>query len=357
MPHTLPPKPDFAPSNPANTLRLVALWGLSEAFLGGILHALKLPLTGLLVGGASLVLIVLLGQAGRRGTVLRGLLVVLSIKALLSPQSPPTAYLAVAFQGVLGELLAGGRAWPRLRGAVLGAVTMLESAGQQLFVLWLLYQKPLAVAFNAFLNKLLGATAPGAARPDYALGLAAGWLGGHALAGAALGWWAGGLPARLPQLAAAHPEWQVPAAGEAAGTAEAPAALPAPAAPAGRRWRLSRVLLGIWVALALAWLGSRLGWWGAGPLGEKGLAGLLLRSALIYGAWALVLAPWLLRRLRGYLSRPRPGRWATDLAAALALLPDARQLVAACWTRTAHRRGLARLRLVVQVLAVNVVGG
>ena len=134
-------QPRMVPAVQSNTLRLVALWGLSEAFLGGILHALKMPLTGLLVGGASLILIVLLGQAGRRGTVLRGLLVVLSIKALLSPQSPPTAYLAVAFQGVLGELLAGGRALPRLRGAVLGAVTMLESAGQQLFVLWLLYQK------------------------------------------------------------------------------------------------------------------------------------------------------------------------------------------------------------------------
>ena len=348
-PASTPSSANTAPSNPAHTLRLVALWGLSEAFLGGILHALKLPLTGLLVGGASLTLIVLLGQAGRRGTVLRGLLVVLSIKALLSPQSPPTAYLAVAFQGVLGEVLAGSGAWPRLRGAVLGAVTMLESAGQQLFVLWLLYQKPLAVAFNAFLDKLLGAAPAGAARPDYALGLAAAWLGGHLLAGAALGWWAGGLPARLPQMAAAHPEWQV--------GATAPAAALAPAAaPAAGRGRLSRVLLAIWLALALAWLGQRLGWWGAGPLGEKGLAGLLLRSVLIYGAWALVLAPWLLRRLRGYLSRPRPGRWATDLAAALALLPDARQLVAACWTRTAHRRGLARLRLMVQMLAVNVVG-
>ncbi len=340
----------MVPVTQPNTLRLIALWGLSEAFLGGILHALKMPLTGLLVGGASLILIVLLGQGGGRGTVLRGLLVVLSIKVLLSPQSPPTAYLAVAFQGVLGELLAGGRALPRLRGAVLGAVTMLESAGQQLFVLWLLYQKPLAVAFNSFLDKLLGAGTPGSARPDYALWLAVGWLGGHLLAGAALGWWAGSLPARLPLLAAAHPEWHVTAA-------PAAAALARPARSASRRWHLSRVLLAIWLVLALAWLGNRLGWWGAGPLGEKGLAGLLLRSVLIYGAWALLLAPWLLQKLRNYLSRPRAGRWATDLAAALALLPNSRQLVAACWARTTQRRGLARLRLMVQVLAVNVVGG
>ena len=108
------------------------------------------------------------------------------------------------------------------------------------------------------------------------------------------------------------------------------------------------------MALAMAWLGSQLGWWAAGPLGEAGLAGLLLRSALLYGAWALVVAPWLLERLRGYFRRPRAGRWATDLAAALSLLPDARRLVAAGWAATAHRRGVARLRLLVQVLAVNV---
>ena len=287
------------------TVRLVALWGLSEAFLGGVLHALHLPLTGLLVGGASLVLIVLLGQAGGRGAVLRGLLVVLSIKALLSPQSPPTAYLAVAVQGVLGAALAGRGGWPRLRGAVLGGATMLESAGQQLLVLWVLYQKPLAVAFNAFVGKLLGSGLAGGGRPDYALWLVGGWLVGHGLAGVAVGAWAGGLPARLPRLAAAHPEWRVvenqllnsgetqpedpretqPRA-QIAAKFEAHAASAAPA-PAARRWRPARLLGLVWLALAVAWVGSRLGWWLAGPLGEKGLAGLLLRSALLYGAWVL----------------------------------------------------------------------
>jgi hypothetical protein len=328
------------------TLRLVALWGLSEAFLGGILHALKLPLTGLLVGGASMILIQLLGQlAPRRGTILRGLLVVLSIKALLSPQSPPTAYLAVAFQGVLGELLSWGKAAPRLRGLLLGALTMLESAAQQLLVLWVLFRQPLAVAFDAFVGKLLGQQ-----QPDYALALIALWLGGHALAGAALGWWGGSLPTRLPLLAQRHPELLLTADDLAATDL---VAVSMSTSPTQRRWQPHRVLLAIWLAVALAWLGAMLGWWPAKAIGPKTLGGLLLRSALIYGAWALLLAPLLLRYLRRWLTGPHQGRWARDLQAVLDLLPATRRFVQACWQRTAQRQGLARLRLMAQTLALN----
>jgi len=332
------------------TLRLIVLWGLSEALLGGILHALKLPLTGLLVGGAAVVLIHMLGEEGRwRGTVLRGLLVVLSIKALLSPQSPPTAYLAVAFQGVLGELLSWPRAAPRLRALLLGGLTMLESAGQQLLVLWLLMGKTSAVALNMYVDKLLGTN-----HSDYALVLVMLWLGGHALVGLGLGWWAGGLRERLPRLAQQHPELLLPDTIEPDTALEPMTAQSAPHSPRSRRrWRPNRALLIIWGLLALGWLGSRLGWWPSGPLGAKGLLGLLLRSVLIYGAWALLLAPLLLQALRRWLTGPHRGRWARDLQAALELLPATRQLVQACWQLTAHRRGLARLRLMVQTVALN----
>ena len=40
--------------------RLTALWALSEAGLGGILHALQSPFTGLFVGGFAIILISLI---------------------------------------------------------------------------------------------------------------------------------------------------------------------------------------------------------------------------------------------------------------------------------------------------------
>ncbi|KAA9332418.1 hypothetical protein F0P96_13170 [Hymenobacter busanensis] len=339
----------FAPT-PSRLLvpRLVALWALSEGLLGGILHAFKLPVTGLLVGGTAVVIIRLIGHyAGRRGIVLRGLLVVLALKAMLSPQSPPTAYVAVAFQGVVGEMLAWGTSFPRLRGVLLGLLTLVESAAQRVLMLWLVFGNDLPGAFNQFVQGLLGGMA--AQQPNYALLLALGYLMLHAAAGVAIGWWAGGLPQQLPMLAQQYPWlWQPQQPTE---NDDSNDSAPVTAAPP-RRWHISRVLLGIWVAVALLWLAAAAGWPPVAALDRSKLGGLLLRSIVVYGGWALVVAPLLLRALRNWLSRPR-GRWAADLSATLNLLPATGQLVAQCWRVAGGHRGWRRWRWFCRALAVS----
>ncbi|WP_400191863.1 hypothetical protein [Hymenobacter sp. B81] len=326
--------------------RLVALWALSEALLGGVLHALKLPVTGLLVGGVSVVLLQLLGYyARRRGTVLRALLVVLTLKALLSPHSPPTAYVAVAFQGLLAEVLSWGSGYPRLRGLLLGGLTLLESAGQRALLLWLLFGNDLPTAFNALVQQVLG---PGTGSTNYAGALVVAYLGLHGLSGLVLGWWAGSLPARLPRLAERYPWLWLPP--------EAPAAANLPGTPkvrAGkRRWRIGSGLGLLWLVVAALWAAAVAGWPPAVALDRSRLGGLLLRSVVLYGGWTLLAAPLLLRGLRGWLTRPR-GRWGRDLAATLQLLPGTRRLVRQCWRLSGGHRGLQRLRWFARALAVN----
>src|SRR5690606_29531378 len=87
--------------------RLTALWALNECGLGGLLHALNSPMTGLLVGSIAMVCIALICSLAddKWRTVMSSLLIVLIIKALVSPHSSPTAYVAVAFQGVTGALI------------------------------------------------------------------------------------------------------------------------------------------------------------------------------------------------------------------------------------------------------------
>ncbi|GAB2959548.1 hypothetical protein GCM10027048_28750 [Hymenobacter coalescens] len=329
--------------------RLVALWALSEALLGGVLHALKLPVTGLLVGGAAVVLVQLLGHFSRqRGTVLRALLVVLTIKALLSPHTSLNAYVAVAFQGLLGEALSWPRAYPRLRGLLLGLLTLVESAGQRVLTLWLLGGQALPDAFNAFVQGLVGTPAgPG---PNYAFWLVGLYFAAHAVVGAALGWWAGGLPRRLPSLVQRY-AWLQLRPDEATPDPDEPASDEAASAAPGRG-RVSSLLLGLWAAGVLLWLAALLGWPPAVAANQHRLGGLLLRSLLLYGGWALLVGPVLTRQLRRWLIRPR-GRWATDLQQTLALLPATRQLVAQCWRHSAGHRGRQRLRWFGRALAVN----
>jgi hypothetical protein len=137
--------------------RLTALWAFSECALGGIMHAFKLPFTAVFVGGFAVLCIgLLVHYSGQKAhVVLRATLLVVLAKAAVSPHSPPTAYLAVAFQGISGSiLLCYGR--PLVFMSLLfGGLALLESATQKLLTLWLFFGKSLFEAVDIFIPDVL----------------------------------------------------------------------------------------------------------------------------------------------------------------------------------------------------------
>jgi len=132
--------------------RLTALWALSEAGLGGVLHALQSPFTGLFVGGFAIVLSSLIAYFAedKWNTIFRSLLVVLIIKLAVSPHSPPTSYLAVSFQALMAALIYSKLSLTKWSAMLLGVVTLVESAIQKLLVLTLIYGKSLWEAIDSF---------------------------------------------------------------------------------------------------------------------------------------------------------------------------------------------------------------
>src|SRR4051812_17198512 len=84
--------------------RLTALWAFTESGLGGIMHALRIPFTGLIVGGMSVIMISFIAQLceHRYREILKSALIVLIIKAMVSPYTPFPAYVAVSFQALSG---------------------------------------------------------------------------------------------------------------------------------------------------------------------------------------------------------------------------------------------------------------
>jgi multisubunit Na+/H+ antiporter MnhB subunit len=125
--------------------RLTALWALNECGLGGLLHALNSPFTGLVVGSIAMICIALICSLSGHSwkAVMTSLVIVLIIKGLVSPHSSPTAYVAVAFQGVSGALIF--RYVPGLLAGSLFFFTLgqVESAMQRLIMLTLLYGQSL----------------------------------------------------------------------------------------------------------------------------------------------------------------------------------------------------------------------
>ena len=137
--------------------RLTALWALSEAGLGGVLHALQSPFTGFFVGGFAIVLVSLIAYFAedKRKTIFRSLLVVLIIKLAVSPHSPPTSYLAVSFQALMAALIYSNLSLSKWSAMLLGVITLIESALQKLLVLTLIYGKSLWEAINSFSDYII----------------------------------------------------------------------------------------------------------------------------------------------------------------------------------------------------------
>lgn len=132
--------------------RLTALWALNECGLGGFMHALGSPFTGILVGGISILLISLIASHATKvwPALIKALSIVLLIKLSVSPHSPITSYVAVSFQAFLGMLLYGIFSVNRITILLLGALTFLESAAQKLLTLTIIYGQSLWEAVDIY---------------------------------------------------------------------------------------------------------------------------------------------------------------------------------------------------------------
>ena len=130
--------------------RLTALWALNECGLGGILHALQSPVTGLLVGGIAMTCIAFICAFAENKwkAVMSSLVIVLIIKALVSPHSTPTAYIAVTFQAVTGALMYRFIPGLLFSSVLFMTIGFIESAIQRLLVLTILYGNTLWEAID-----------------------------------------------------------------------------------------------------------------------------------------------------------------------------------------------------------------
>jgi hypothetical protein len=143
--------------------RLTALWAFTESGLGGIMHALQIPFTGLLVGGMAIIMICLIAEISNHNfkQILRSAVIVLIVKAMVSPHTPFPAYIAVSFQALLGYALFSLLRINFFSIALLSIIAMLESAVQKLLILTLFFGKSLWAAMDetiAFIAKQFGNT-------------------------------------------------------------------------------------------------------------------------------------------------------------------------------------------------------
>ncbi|MCX7798426.1 MAG: hypothetical protein N2249_07365 [Melioribacter sp.] len=131
--------------------RFTALWAFSEAVFGGMLHIIKVPFSGLFLSGAATVFISLIGRySENKKEILHSTLIVILVKAVVSPYSSFSSYFAVAIQGLMGYLLFNNIKNIKLASTLLGFFSETFSAIQKILVLTILFGFTLWEAIDSF---------------------------------------------------------------------------------------------------------------------------------------------------------------------------------------------------------------
>jgi hypothetical protein len=143
------------PNEHANIqLKLIYFWAYVEAGLAGLLHLLHIPITGLVAGGFSIIVNVLLAHYSQCNVkaILKALSIVLAVKFVFSPITPPGAYVAVCFQGLLATVIFGLFKVNRLSIFIFSLLVMLESALQKPLIAYLIFGKQFWVSTIAMIK-------------------------------------------------------------------------------------------------------------------------------------------------------------------------------------------------------------
>lgn len=179
-------------------IALTALWAFVESGLGGMMHALHLPFTGIFLGGFSVLSIYLIAYYEKKvfTQVMKATLIVMAVKASVNPATPPTAYIAVLFQGFVGASLLGISVSNRILPLLFALLAMLESAFQKLLVLTLIFGTSWYTALDKFFHSILKSLS---LRDDvpYAIIVVSIYLGIYCIWGLILGVWINRLPLQI----------------------------------------------------------------------------------------------------------------------------------------------------------------
>ncbi len=317
--------------------KLIALWVLCEALLGGIIHGLKLPVSGLMIGSCAVLIISLIANYYPvKGAIVKATAVVAIFKMMLSPHSPPPAYIAVFFQGCLGEILFMQRKFFRIACMLLGVLALIESAMQRILVLIIVYGTEFWNAIDIYLNHLSGQEE----KISISYYLAVGYISIHLIIGCLIGWLAGKLPYYIERWKTTTAELIIPVVST---KIIIPKKLP----------KKSITLFVIWLLLTLSYVHALLF-----PQQSVIPANLplriIVRSILIVLTWYFILKPLISALLQNWLKRKKQ-REEQLIHVVSTLLPLMQQSVQYSWASTSAYKGVKRLVVFCKLLMVHLI--
>ena len=321
--------------NRLGALKITALWAFSESAFGGILHTLKIPMRGLFIASAAVLFISLIALFSKSNKeILKATLIVVLIKAVVIPQSPLTAYLAVSVQGVLGFLLFSTKKYYKLSALLLGLLALFFSGVQKIVVLTILFGNMLWESLDIFI-KQVSIEFLSIDHPDinYGYVLIAAYVLLHLIAGLFIGLYAGRLPEKIN-----HYKNIIPASIENITGEE----IPRKEKRKKRSWFLRPTGIFIIVVsvgvIILSYLSPEL---------EENVTTsvliMLVRSLIITFVWYVLLAPLAKKTFLKFVTKKK-SVYSKNLEEIVSMFPKFKEIVNYCWKLSNDKKGYIRIR-------------
>lgn len=312
-------------------LRITALWAFSEALLGGILHGYHVPFAGLILSAfASVCMAALAFQDNSRGKILKATILVIIVKAILSPHTPPTAYFAVFLQGLFGELIFSVGISYFASCMSNSIFALLQTAFQKLIVLTILFGTGFWKALDDFMNNVSHEL--GIENVSYSYIIVVLFILLHLITGIIAGIFSG----RLPKLMLS-PENKLFTAliNSSPSSAESKTASPI-------KNRFNKPITWILFFLLIALLYKMYVGKGFEDAIKSKVLKLLIRSTLILVLWYFFISPFLLNWFRKWIMIQK-SKFSTEVENILLLIPEMKTLTQHSWTATANIKGFRRI--------------
>jgi ABC-type thiamin/hydroxymethylpyrimidine transport system permease subunit len=317
--------------------RLTALWVICEAMLGGIIHGLKLPVSGLIVGGSAVMCVCMIAYYYPvRGAILKATIIVAIFKMMLSPQSPLPAYVAVFFQGLIAELIFLNKKSFRLNCILFCVIAMLESGVQRLLIMTIFFGMDIWNAINIFINGITGQKSV----TNYSYYLAMGYVSLHFAVGFIIGWYSGLIPSKMKK--------QIGNTNDLV-SVESDETIITNVFQKSKKRKWTLVI--IWTILVLMFIYSTV-------FPERTLIPsniilkLLLRSLLIILTWIVLVNPILIRLLHKWLERKK-AQSESEIREIAILIPVTQLLIVKSWELSSRKRGIKRIPLFLKIVVFN----
>lgn len=325
---------------------VTALWAFAETALGGILHALKIPFTGIFVGGAAIIFISLIGWLRPKpGVILRSTVIVVLVKLAVSPHAPFMASIAVLLQGLLGELYFSVVGSQKLAVYLLAFSAMLLSALQKLLVLTIIFGETFWESINIFGAYILTQFFIETKSSDVYVSefLIILYLALHLIAAGVIGYFAAQLPGSLLK---SGNRAKVDRLYKRYRNREEGAAL-----PGKRKKKRSVIVYALILSVVMLAATYALPGFSDGIVEE--MAVMLIRAVAVLFLLYALIGPLLSKGIK-YLLRKKQHQYASDVTDIFERLVTIRKLAGFLWKETDALRGISRMKEFLSLLTLVV---